>query len=591
MAKIHRQAGWAAGLLACAVLAYVALRPAPLDKEPPLNKEVPLAQGKAASAVIKQGDPEHMKSVPQDDEAAEQGGAGQVADIAASSAPAATSSQEHKAVVKGPGERPGAKKLFEGWEAPAVALMLTGELHGYIEPCGCSVNQLGGLSRRADLLRQIDERGWPAAALDVGGLVNNPNRRQGKYKFDMILKCLVDMRYAGVAMGVEELQLGFDFLGYHQPDKLPFLSSNLVFFEDPKFPGAPLPMRVVTVGEVKIAVIAAFGPELEELARPGGKAAAGGFEFEILPPVDSIKKQLDAVAAEKPDLFVLLSHARYEETRKLAESLPQFDIIVTAGGPEDPNPPTFVGEKTLLVAPGQKGKHVPVVGFYPKGGKARLRYELVDLDDKRFQESPQIVEHMKFYQDDMLKAENLVANDPAIDDPRSVDPLNGQFVDNNPFIGVKVCAECHKSAMEVWKDSKHAHATETLKTGGPRHEKFWINRMFDPECIACHVTGWDPKKIVRYKTGFTGEAATPHLLGQQCENCHGPGGRHVELERQWAKDQKTTDEVAAWRKFQRLSKKTAFDLCAKCHDGDNDPKFGSDSFDEYWEQIAHPGRD
>ncbi len=181
-----------------------------------------------------------------------------------------------------------------------------------------------------------------------------------------------------------------------------------------------------------------------------------------------------------------------------------------------------------------------------------------------------------------------MANDPAIDDPRPCGrspALTGKPIDNNPFVGAKVCARVSQiGGMDVaWKETKHAHATETLKTGGPRHEKSWINRMFDPECVACHVTGWDPKKIVRYNTGYTGETTTPHLLGQQCENCHGPGGRHVELERQWAKDQKITDELTAWRKFHRLSKKTAFDLCAKCHDGDNDPKFGSEArSDDYW---------
>ena len=581
-------------MLACAVLAYVVFRPAPLEK--PISGEIGLDELARQKPAAKSGERPRQVAKTDSPEVSDPSSPGESSRESSGEysgkAPGKASADATAVVATGSHERPASKKLFDGWEAPAVVLMLTGELHGYIEPCGCSVNQLGGLSRRADLLRQIDERGWPVTALDAGGLVNSPNRRQGKFKFDMILKCLVDMRYAGIAMGVEELQLGFDFLSFHKPEELPFLSANLVFFEDPLFTGAPLPGRVITVGKVKIGVIAVFGPDLEETARPGGQAA-GGFEFKVLPPVESIKRQLAAIDSQKPDLWVLLSHERYDETKKLAEFFPQFDIIVTAGGPEDPEPrPKLVGEKTLLVAPGQKGKHVPVVGFYPKAGKDRLRYELVALDDKRFKDSPRIVEHMKFYQDDMLKAENLVASDPAIDDPRSVDPLTGVPIDNNPFAGAKACAECHKSAMEVWEASKHAQATETLKTGGPRHEEFWINRIFDPECIACHVTGWDPKKIVRYNSGYTGEQTTPHLLGQQCENCHGPGGRHTELERQWAKDQKTTDAVAAWRKFHRLSKKTAFDLCAKCHDGDNDPAFGTTkTFDEYWDQIAHPGRE
>ena len=39
-------------------------------------------------------------------------------------------------------------------------------------------------------------------------------------------------------------------------------------------------------------------------------------------------------------------------------------------------------------------------------------------------------------------------------------------------------------------------------------------------CLECHVTGYG-------KGGFESEAKTPHLVGKQCEACHGPGGNHV----------------------------------------------------------------
>ncbi len=478
---------------------------------------------------------------------------------------------------------PPSKALFSGWDKPAVTILLSGEMHGYIEPCGCSLDQLGGLSRRADLLRQIDERGWPATAFDVGGLVNFPTRRQGKFKFDMATKCLIDMRYAGAAVGVEELQLSFrDFLS--RSKDLPFLAANLVLFGDPNIDGAPLPYRVDIVGDVKIGVTAVFGPSLTDLVAPGAENNAA--DFEVLDPIVSIEKALAALEAEKPDLLILLSHAKYDETKKLAEKLPQFDIIVTAGGAEDSSPkPVFLNDKTLLVAPGQKGKHVPVVGYFPAAGKDRLKYELVDLDDKRFHDTPKVVEHMRDYQD-ALKLTNLVASEPAIDDPRPT-----PTADPNPFVGAKVCGECHKSAYSVWETTDHARATETLKTGRPGQKNPWVNRLYDPECVACHVTGWDPKKILRYKDGYTGDETTPHLVGQQCENCHGPGGRHTELERVWAKDHQTTDDVTAWRKFLKLSQKTAFDLCIKCHDLDNDPNFTSEKFKEHWDKIAHPGKD
>ena len=83
----------------------------------------------------------------------------------------------------------------------------------------------------------------------------------------MMLKCLVDMHYGGAAMGVEEVQLGFDFLSFHKPDELPFLSANLVLFGNPNFDLGPLRKRVVTVGGVKIGVTAVFGKSLREKLR------------------------------------------------------------------------------------------------------------------------------------------------------------------------------------------------------------------------------------------------------------------------------------------------------------------------------------
>src|SRR2546421_332470 len=70
---------------------------------------------------------------------------------------------------------------FGQWPKPAVALVLTGQQLGYIEPCGCTglENQKGGLARRQTLIRQLaDERGWPVVPLDVGSQVKRFGKQQ-----------------------------------------------------------------------------------------------------------------------------------------------------------------------------------------------------------------------------------------------------------------------------------------------------------------------------------------------------------------------------------------------------------------------------
>src|SRR5262245_14622359 len=51
---------------------------------------------------------------------------------------------------------PAAVQLFRDWPAdkpPALALVLSGQEHGYLQPCGCSRPQLGGLPRRYNFLQ------------------------------------------------------------------------------------------------------------------------------------------------------------------------------------------------------------------------------------------------------------------------------------------------------------------------------------------------------------------------------------------------------------------------------------------------------
>src|SRR5690606_18843326 len=126
----------------------------------------------------------------------------------------------------------------------------------------------------------------------------------------------------------------------------------------------------------------------------------------------------------------------------------------------------------------------------------------------------------------------------------------------------------------------------------------------DAECLTCHVTGWGPyvkgsdlKELLRYDSGFlTEEMAAQEgrpelftrLQGQQCENCHGPGGRDVEVEELWKKRDIDQATVLASRRDMHLTKEVARDhLCLRCHDLENSPDF---EFDKYWKEIEHPWR-
>ncbi len=474
--------------------------------------------------------------------------------------------------------------LLKGWEKPAATLIFSGEQHGYMEPCGCSATQSGGLSRRGDLIRQLNEKGWPFAAFDVGDLVKKDNL-QNRIKFQVMRAALKELGYEAMGLGLEELSIerieqGFLVQQAAEQKEPQFVSANVEFtmFKDPALRPAQI-AKIVTINGHRIGVTAIFGKSLvSALFGPSGDP-----NIKVNDPAQSLPAAIAELKKQKAEVLVLLSHAEKTESIELAKKFPEFQIVATARGPEDgEDEPKPVG-KTLLVDVGQKGKHVAVVGYYPDDKARPFRYELVDLDKERFHDTPKMIDRMREYQHILTGSYDAVMKEFA-----QLQPPNG-----DTFAGVETCKDCHTKAYGIWKDSKHAHAYESLITGR-EGAKNVVPRNHDPECINCHTVGWDPQADSPYLSGFYSLEKTPKLKDQQCENCHGPAAKHVALELAWKKDPKGVNkgELDAARGRARLKVADAErTLCDKCHDYENDPNFSHATFAEYWLQIEHKGKD
>jgi hypothetical protein len=465
--------------------------------------------------------------------------------------------------------------IFVDWPKPDVALVFSGEQHGYLEPCGCAglENQKGGLMRRATLFKELRDKGWPLVAMDLGGQEKRTGV-QAEMKLDFSYRALQKLGYEAVGFGPEDLRLDLFSIVINLNEAAdPLVSANVGIGDFDS--GFTKRFKIVEAGGWKIGIVTVLGKKEIE-------AFKNSSDLVLMDSEQAIGEVLPELKKAGCNQLVLLSNAEIDETKALAKRFPEFNWVVTARGADEPpkEPAKIEGTKAPLVEVGHKGMYVVVVGLY-KGQTPAFRYQKVPLDH-RFADAPDIHSMHVDYQKQLeqLGLENLGLR-------ASPHPTGRKFA------GSKACADCHTSATAVFENTPHAHATETIVKLDPA-------RHFDPECLSCHATGWEPQKYFPFESGFVGLKETPDLVGNGCENCHGPAAEHVAAES--GETEASEEEIEALRAALRLKivanegnkgdqvwkEGGVVDMCMKCHDLDNSPDF---DFQVYWPKVKHEGKD
>ena len=484
--------------------------------------------------------------------------------------------------------------VFVDWPKPDALLVLTGEQMGYLEPCGCAglTNQFGGLKRRHTFLKQLAADGWPLVVLDGGGQIKRYGQ-QAQIKFRRSIEALSKLGYHGVGFGASDLRM--EVLGVAinlDPAENPLTSANigLLGFD----PDLSRRWRTAQAGSVKIGFTTVLSDK--QAANVGANP-----DLTIEKAADALRKATPELEAADCDHLVLMVYGSSEDARELAKEFPAYRWVVSTLGADEPplRVEKIEGTESHLIEVGHKGMYAVAVGLYAsqsagsvekadtKGAPVKLasggefRYQKIPLDH-RYDDSPDMQQMLVEYQQEL----KTLGMDGLGVKPQ-LHPANG--TNGSKFVGSQACADCHDDAYQKWLKTPHSHATQTLvELDPPRH--------FDPECLSCHVTGWDAQKYHPYLNGYQSLEQSPHLLGNGCENCHGPGGDHVAAENGdiEADDARLAELQAAMRMTigenegnkhgQVFEDGSVVKSCVACHDADNSPDF---DFQKYWPKVAH----
>lgn len=246
-----------------------------------------------------------------------------------------------------------------------------GQLEAYAEPG--SPAPVAGIARLAEAVRQVraETPARPVLLLFAGDLL------QGTVTSSLFLG-IPDVALFGkigvdaAVMGNHEIDYGQDvFRRLAGRADFPFLSANVA--SQPE----PLPVQPYVIlakpGAPKVAVLGLTTGELTTATHPRNVIG-----LSVEEPIAAARRLLPELRAQA-DLVVALSHLGIADDRRLAQALPDLDLVVGGHNHNLYSQPEQEGPVAIVQA-GERGRWLGRLDFACRDGKlSREAYRLIDL--------------------------------------------------------------------------------------------------------------------------------------------------------------------------------------------------------------------
>jgi hypothetical protein len=393
--------------------------------------------------------------------------------------------------------------------AQSISIAWNYDTSGYLETCGCSAKQLGGLARRATKLEQLRAAG-PVLAIEGAHVVEDRGEFQ-LFKAQMIVEALNLMDYGAMMVGVREAQHGTEGLGKLVAGaKFPVFSANMQAAD------APWLKRYATVeiGGTQVAITGVSQPELVNFELGAGItfSDADAALKEVLPEMR--KADLQVICLEGHPEWLDQMTARHRSSADLFLSGNRQEGADLEFHADPPRINSF-----------DRGRYMGLVtadrtpsGFNFSGLNLPLSD---DLDNG---------EAVQKLLDETYK-------------PQLKDKFFEIFKGTLPqlFMPPEYCGDCHPKELEIYNTTLHSHALETLEKK---------SQTYNPDCMKCHVT-YDPSE--------------DKLHSMNCVTCH----TNITEDHVW---QATTDPKTVVKPETPVTTYT-YEWCYQCHDPLNSANF------------------
>ena len=423
-----------------------------------------------------------------------------------------------------------------------LVVAYSGDIVGSLDPCGCTQPAMGGLARRASVIKDM-KRKKPEVpflivetgnAMKPGDNLDDPASRWAMEALNELGTHAVNLTLGDLRRlnRVAEKKQVPDSLATH------YVASRIQAAPS-GFPTRPYTIQTVKPqqgeGEVRVGILGVS----EESGEGSGAPSMVTVEQALRTHLPEVDRQSQVV--------VLLTRLADDRLVTLARTFPAIDVIINGSAVSEGREFPKVGN-TVMVESAHRGVALGMLELEwdASGRLTNSKNQLIPLPPF-IQEDPQLARIAeKGHQESIDFLESEARKTPPIVSP-------------SMFAGASSCKECHEQAYAAWAKSGHAHAIDKLK---PTRDHF------NSACVECHVTGWGEGN-----RGFVNIVSTPQLANVQCEACHGVAVKHSQRPAQF--------HPGAAERFKMPVKK---EFCLRCHTPENSPRF---QFEEYWPKIKH----
>jgi len=475
------------------------------------------------------------------------------------------------------------KNNIEQSSPSSFSIVLTTQVKGSLEPCGCTSHPLGGLSKFAFFVEQKKKQG-PVLLLNNGDflfekeILHTDEIPQQQQKANILANTYQSLGvFAQLPGAIDRAQNHQTFFKtLKNPWLLNHADTKLAF-------NFSIPIAVIAVTQAQ--------------------------------DQDRIKARIQALKQQHASLFVIaLSLLNWEQNQAFFGSIPDLQLIVSKGDIQ-PHTPIKIANAWMLDA-GEQGQYAVNLDVFIKNQD--LKFE---LDDQGEQERNATLRLIKALEQEIAQLEkqdpkntNTISlkqhvleqykqslqtfkikkeptgnylnyhlipfskqdkesqniNQSMREYNRMLCQLASLFENTKDcqttpidtrYLGSSSCQNCHPKAYETWQKTKHAHAFNTLQ----QKEK-----QCDLSCIGCHSIGF------KKPGGFCSVSQVGTLKDVGCESCHGPGEVHLNVLKN-----KSKDDLLFIRRPQ-------VQVCQQCHTKEHSDLF---NFNHYLPRILGPGHE